>query len=168
MKNDEPISERLYLEAMSAFASGVTIVTCARSDGVPVGTTVSAFASISLAPPLVMVSLRPETRTAAAILVRRAFAVHILDGSHTELAATFAQNAIDKFQGVPFSWTPSGVPALDTCPVRLDCNLEEDRQAGDHIIFLGRVENVHLPLEVPSEPAVYYRREFRHLTPPTA
>jgi flavin reductase (DIM6/NTAB) family NADH-FMN oxidoreductase RutF len=166
MKNEQPVSQRLYLEAMSAFASGVTIVTCAGADGIPVGTTVSAFASISLAPPLVMVSLRPESRTAAAIRARRVFAVHILDGSHTQLATNFARDGGDKFQGVPYSWTPTGVPALDACPVRLECSLEDDRQAGDHVIFLGRVERVHLPQELPSEPVVYYRRAFRELTPP--
>ena len=115
---------------MSAFPAGVTIVTAKGERDTPQGVTVSAFASISLEPPLIMVSLRSTSRTAAAIHVRKAFAVHILDGSHAELATTFSQNGTDKFRGVSYSWTPGGLPILDACPLHLECSLEDERSGG--------------------------------------
>ena len=160
------VPESVFREVMSAFPAGVTIVTAKSEHDTPEGVTVSAFASISLEPPLIMVSLRPTSRTAAAIRARKAFAVHILDGSHAELAVAFSQNEADKFQGVSYSWSPGGVPILDVCPLCLECSLEDERLAGDHVILLGRVGHVHLPDSAAANPMVYYRRAYRLLTPP--
>lgn len=123
------------------FASGVTIVTSVAEDGTPVGATVSAFCSLSLDPPLVLVCLNAESRTAEAIQSRGAYAVHFLDESQSALALKFANSQGGKFDDTPFDQGELGLPVLRDCRIRLECLLHAELPGGDHGIFVGRVVN---------------------------
>lgn len=148
-------------DALAAFPSGVTVVTSADAGGTPRGTTVSAFVSVSLNPPLVLVSLANGSRTAAAIAERRAFAVHILDSTHVDAGRHFASDAPNKFDGIAYTVDATGVPRLDSCPAHLVCTLSAEYQGGDHLLFLGRVIAAHEGAGGP--PMVYHQRTFRGL-----
>ena len=147
-----------FREALKDFPAGVTIVTSADSVDSPVGATVSAFASLSLEPPLIVVCLKRESGTVAAIRERRAFAVHILGNDQAQMALRFASDRSSKFEGLDFAANGAGVPLLGDCPVRLECELSDEMPGGDHVILVGLVAEAS-NAEV-FEPLVYANRRF--------
>jgi flavin reductase (DIM6/NTAB) family NADH-FMN oxidoreductase RutF len=143
------------------FPAGVTIVTSTDRDGQPVGATVSAFSSLSLNPPLVLVCLTMESRSANAIRHSQAFVVHLLAEHQAGLAQHFAGDIAEKFADVTFERNEAGVPCLDDCPVRLECSLHAELPGGDHAIFVGRVEAAFN--EDGFQPVVHSNRKFSRL-----
>jgi flavin reductase ActVB len=153
-----------FRDALKDFPSGVTIITTADSDGQPLGATVSAFTSLSLEPPLVLICLKDTGKTAPAIRERGAFAVHFLEASQTTLARRFADDLANKFENANFALNEEGVPCLMDCPLRLECTLHAEYEGGDHIILIGRVERARRLNEF--EPLVFARRGFFSLGRP--
>ena len=147
-----------FREALKDFPAGVTIVTSADAAGRPVGATVSAFASLSLEPPLIVVCLKRESGTVSAVRERRAFAVHILGHDQAQLALRFASDGSPKFEALDFAANGSGVPLLGDCPVRLECELSDEVPGGDHVILVGLVANASNADAF--EPLVYANRRF--------
>lgn len=147
-----------FRDALKDFPAGVTVVTSADSSGLPVGATVSAFASLSLEPPLIVVCLKRESGTVAAIRARGAFAVHILGNGQAQLALRFASDGSPKFEGLDYAANASGVPMLGDCPVRLECELSSEMPGGDHVILVGLVANASNAEAF--EPLVYANRRF--------
>jgi flavin reductase (DIM6/NTAB) family NADH-FMN oxidoreductase RutF len=143
------------------FASGVTVVTATDEAGLPSGATVSAFASLSLDPLFVLVCLRNEARSTAAIRKSGAFVVHILDEEQEPLARRFAADMPDKFAGVAYSANARGTPLITDCPLRLECRLEAELPGGDHAIFVGEVEEAS-PVEG-FRPLLHGNRQFATL-----
>lgn len=156
------ISGGRYRDALAAYPSGVTIVTSGSTARAPAGVTVSAFAALSLDPPLVLASLRKSSRTVALIRERRAFAVHVLTAEQAALARRFATDGTDKFAGLAVTWSPSGVPILRDCPHWIECLVEAEHPGGDHIIVVGRVVGA-APGAAPAGVLVYHQRAYRAL-----
>lgn len=150
---------------LGRFATGVTVVTSLH-DGIPRGVTVSAFMSISLEPPLVLVAL-DQARSLDPIIQRTgAYAVNILGEDDAALSECFAGAAVvpgrDAFCGA--GWRPGtlGMPILDRSIASLECRLEQVVRLGDHDFLVGRVvstssDDDHAP------PLLYYRRRYLRL-----
>lgn len=147
-----------FRSALKDFPAGVTIVTSADEEGKPLGATVSAFTSLSLDPPLILVCLNGNSRTISAVRTRRAFAVHFLDTSQVSLAKEFATDSANKFEHSPYTFNTAGVPCLDRCGRRLECSLEVEYEGGDHVILIGLVEAAW-EME-PFEPLVFAQRSY--------
>lgn len=147
-----------FRDALKDFATGVTVVTTSDAAGAPVGATVSAFTSLSVDPPLILVCLRDGSRTTAAIRERGAFAVHFLDKSQPSLAQKFAMDRPDKFDDVPYSLDEFGVPCIDASKRVLECRLEGEYAGGDHLIFIGLVESSRHTQDF--EPLLYSQRHY--------
>lgn len=158
-----PVDPEEFRSALAQFPAGVTIVTSADARLNPLGVTVSAFSSLSLDPPLILVCLRRESRTTAAIRRRRAFAVHICTSEQASLARRFGADLVEKFDGFGYSFNASGVPCLDDVGLRLECTLHSDLEGGDHIILVGHVQAA--PQSKEFEPLVHARRSFFSLGP---
>lgn len=161
-----PDDPRAFKEALSRFASGVTVVTT-RHDGVLHGLTVSAFASVSAAPPRVVVSLGNSTESKPLIERSGVFAVHILGRADVGLGPRFAKlvpGVTDPFDGVPHRVERTGSPILSSCLAWLDCRVETMLPVGDHTLFIGAVEALGHS-EGPPEPVLYYQRGWRVLDP---
>jgi flavin reductase (DIM6/NTAB) family NADH-FMN oxidoreductase RutF len=140
---------------MGSVCTPVSVVT-AMAGGRPHGTTVSAFASLSLDPPMVLVSL--DRSSDLLRLVRRSlmFGVNVLHSGQSALASAFARKGEDKFHGI--DWTlDNGVPRLDGSAGWLACRVERLVKGGDHIVVLGRVVAVR---HDPAPPLTYYQRGF--------
>jgi len=147
---------------MGHFATSVSVVTTLDGER-PQGITVSAFSSISLDPPLVMVAL--DRRRFITPTVRREgrFAVNILAETQQALSDCFA--GADVTPGRPdfcgASWRPgdTGLPILDGAIAALECTVVETFSAGDHDLFIARVDALRSIPDHP-HPLLYYRRHY--------
>jgi flavin reductase (DIM6/NTAB) family NADH-FMN oxidoreductase RutF len=149
---------------MSHFASGVTIMTT-TVGGQMHGMTVSAFASQSLDPLLILVSVERSTTMHRLVMASRAFAINILDERGEGTARFFADNArLDgpEFQEGAYQLGVTGSPILEEATAYLEATLDATLEAGDHTIMVGRV--VALKVVRDAAPLIYYRSGYRSLT----
>jgi flavin reductase (DIM6/NTAB) family NADH-FMN oxidoreductase RutF len=146
--------------AMSKFATGVTVVTTAHQGGRH-GMTVSAFASVSLTPPLILVCIAHGASAYPALVASSTFAVNILGTHHARLGARFAgmvDGVTDRFEGSTWATAITGSPILVDCVAFLDCQTEATHEAGDHTIVIGRVLAAD---SSDREALLHYRRNWR-------
>ena len=147
-----------FRKAMGSFAAGVTVVTVCH-DGRLVGTTVSAFSSVSMDPPLVMVCLKRDSRTLAALSEVKAFCVNILAADQGDLAYRFAKSgADDRFALTAVEAGVCGAPLLAGCVAVVECELHAGHDGGDHEILVGRV--LRVTADETKTPLVYVRGGF--------
>jgi len=134
------IDPRDFRNALGSYATGVTIITAAGSDGKPYGITCNSFASVSLNPPLVLWSLVLYSSSLSTFQNASHFAVNVLGVSQQALANKFAKSSEDKFVGI--EWTPGlcGAPLLAEGVANFQCRSVNRYYGGDHVIFLGAVE----------------------------
>jgi flavin reductase (DIM6/NTAB) family NADH-FMN oxidoreductase RutF len=160
-----PSSRAEFVEAMSALASGVAIVTCRTGDR-PWGMTITSFVSVSADPPTVLVSLGVETPGARAIAATRRFGVSILAEEQVVVARYGSVKGATKFLE-PFTGSAaeeSGSPVVDGALAHLDCEVVDDVRVADHTVFFGRVRAARALH--PGNPLVYMRRDYRTLSGP--
>ncbi|MGW6036504.1 flavin reductase family protein [Gordonia terrae] len=147
-------------KALSRFASGVTIVTTAESshkDSVH-GMTANAFTSVSLDPPLVLVSIANRARMNTKISETKRYGVSILASDQEPLSLHFA-GAASQPDLVKFVWR-QGVPLLEGALVHLSCTVTNSHLAGDHTLHIGQVEELWYD---DGRPLVFYTGSFRAL-----
>jgi flavin reductase ActVB len=150
-----------FREAMRRFASGVTIVTTADADGVWTGFTASAFCSLSLEPPLVLVCQAHTSTSYDAFARCDRFLINILAEEHEALALHFAQAGGDKFAGGDFvGGLASGLPVLPDALAVLGCDVHARHTGGDHDILVGAVTACRVR---EGAPMVHYDRRFHAL-----
>jgi flavin reductase (DIM6/NTAB) family NADH-FMN oxidoreductase RutF len=153
-----------FRKVLSHFGSGVTVVTTADIDKRPTGLTCSAFASVSLEPPLVLVCVDHKAQSFPALRDHGRFAVNILRADQEGLSRRFATSKIlDKFDGVPYTIGELGLPLVDGALAHLECVTVSTHVAGDHTIFVGRVERAGAP---GGEPLLYFRGRYERLAEP--
>ena len=129
---------RLLRDAFGCFMTGVTVVTTVQ-DGVPLGFTANSFASVSLDPPLLLVSIANRSANLAAFAQGRGFAVNILSEGQKAISNTFARPSENRFDGITWQPGPVGAPVLEGVSAWFDCRLEQAVPAGDHTILIGRI-----------------------------
>ena len=155
-----PIDDAQFKEAMSRFASGVTVVTT-EHEGVLYGMTVASFASLSLHPPLVLVCVAHAAKSHDAIRGTGKFGVSILASTQADLSGRFASKTEDKFAGVSVHRGENGVPLLDGAVCTLECRVHDQFVSGDHSIFTGEVLEAQVT-EV--APLAYFRSAYREIS----
>jgi flavin reductase (DIM6/NTAB) family NADH-FMN oxidoreductase RutF len=134
------IDPRDFRTALGTYATGVTIITAAGSDGKPYGLTCNSFASVSLNPPLVLWSLVLYSSSLNAFQNASHFAVNVLGVSQQALADKFAKSSDDKFVGVEWKSGLGKAPLLAESVANFQCRAVNRYYGGDHVIFLGAVE----------------------------
>lgn len=127
-----------FKKAMRCFSSGVTVVTI-RDGNTLHGITVSAFSSLSLEPPLVLVCVDKVASAHDAFARAGRFVVNILAESQEDVSNCFASRAEDKFEKAKWHDGVLGVPVIDGAFGVVECVLHDSLPGGDHTIFLGRV-----------------------------
>jgi flavin reductase (DIM6/NTAB) family NADH-FMN oxidoreductase RutF len=130
--------------AFGTFLTGVTVVTTRDQDGLPCGMTANSFTSVSLDPPLVLVCVGKGSSNIAAFEATDRFAVNILSHDQAGVATTFSARGIDRFATVACREAVTGVPILADCLGWFDCTLHQRVVAGDHVILIGRVEDLQI------------------------
>lgn len=160
------ISPTDWRGAMGRFPSGVTIVT-SWADGAPVGTTVNAFCSVSLEPPLLLVCLVHANPALAPIERSGLMGVNFLPAEACDLARLFGKDSgDDRFAGVPYTARQGGAPQLAAACVFIDCTLEQAHDAGDHRILVAR--GIAIDQTSAAAPLLYHKGAFPSPSDPAA
>ncbi|MEO7665892.1 MAG: flavin reductase family protein [Dehalococcoidia bacterium] len=147
-----------FRNAMARFASGVTVVTTWDQDGTIAGFTASAFSSLSLDPPLLLVCLQKDADCYAAFMQTEVFAVSILSRGQEEIAIRFATKSVDKMDGVPsISGPATGLPVIAGASAGIECSMRERVDGGDHTILVSEVISAESNA---SEPLLHFNRQF--------
>jgi flavin reductase (DIM6/NTAB) family NADH-FMN oxidoreductase RutF len=154
------VSSDEFRSILGRFPSGVTVVTTKGADGSDQGMTVSAFCSVSLGPPLVLMCIEKTASAHEALTSAPAFIVNILSAKQEQIARRFAIVDIDRFEGVGFSRSGNGIAVLDDVLGVIECSRFALHDAGDHTIIVGEVEAGRAER---GAPLLYYRGGYAQL-----
>ncbi|HLZ62523.1 MAG TPA: flavin reductase family protein [Ktedonosporobacter sp.] len=183
-----PIDSNLFRQVMGRFPTGVTVVTT-NHQGTLGGLTVSAFCSVSIDPPLVLICVDLTSNTLPLIRESKAFAVNMLTNQQEHLSRCFATHSQERFEyfcHCSYHVAATGSPILDNVLAFIDARVVAEYPGGDHVIFLGQVEALgtgdqvdfaddanstlstlaeaeHAHPADEQHPLAYYRGEYRHL-----
>ena len=158
------VPPQVFREVLGGFASGVTVVTTRKGAEVH-GTTMSAFSSVSLSPPLVLVCVDRKSEIHNMLGDSAIFAINILHQGQAGIAEALSHkgtpelNAAHRLESVPFHTAETGAPVLDDHLAFLDCRVENAVEAGDHTIYIGRVVEAGLG-NVEAGALLHYRSEY--------
>ena len=156
------VDARSFRAALSQFASGITVVTTRDRAGHLLGLTVSAFCSVSLHPPLVLVCVDARSETHAAFVESRIFGVSVLAEDQDGISERFARKGHAKFADLPMVTGQHGAALVPGALAHLECGLFSELPAGDHTIYVGKVLGVHVH---PGRPLVYHAGAYHPLGP---
>ena len=156
-----PVDQNAFKEALRGWASGVTVVTSRAGDRIH-GMTVSAFSSVSVDPPLVLVCANQASTTHSVIEEGGVFAVNILAEHQQDVSDVFASSQFEDSRLERVRWTAgdTGAPLIDEAVASLECKVRSAHHEGSHTIYIGQVEAVHLS---DATPLLYYRGGYRSL-----
>ncbi|MEV5879478.1 flavin reductase family protein [Streptomyces sp. NPDC052101] len=153
--------EAVFRDVLGHFASGITVV--AALDGEePVGFACQSFASLSLDPPLVMLSVGRSSTSWPRIERVGRFCVNILAADQQEICAALGARGGRKFASVPWHTSPHGTVVIDGALATVDCRLANVHEAGDHHIVTGEVTG--LAARENAGPLLYYRSRYATAT----
>jgi flavin reductase (DIM6/NTAB) family NADH-FMN oxidoreductase RutF len=155
-----PVSSADFRSALSRFASGVTVVTTKDETGRQFGITVSAFCSVSLDPPLVLICIEKIAGSHHALEQSGRFTVNILAENESALSEHFASLIEDKFAGIDYAVDEHGIPILQGSIATLQCSRFKTLDGGDHSIFIGQVDHV---IVRDAEPLIYFKGGYHRV-----
>jgi len=136
------------------------VVTTKAADGSDQGMTVSAFCSLSLEPPLVLICIEKTASAHEALTTANGFVVNVLSAKQEQIARRFAIVDIDRFEGVGFTRSSNGYAILDDVVAVIECDRVSVFEGGDHAIILGEVETTRAES---GAPLLYYRGGYAQL-----
>lgn len=137
--NMMPFDPRALRDAFGCFMTGVTVVTTMAGDE-PLGFTANSFASVSLDPPLLLVSIAKTSRNFGHFVNAGGFAINVLAEGQKDVSGIFARPSEDRFAGLDWTRGPAGSPVLPGVSAWFDCALSQLVEAGDHAILIGEVK----------------------------
>lgn len=156
------VDPQAFREALGRFASGVCVVTTLTQDGNPAGITISAFASLSLEPPLVLFCIGKRSANLGAWLNSSHFSVNVLGEHQAGLSEIFATQNEEKFIGVSGDLGENGCFRLDGCLVTIECRRTRIHDEGDHYIIIGLVERAAFG-DITAKPLLRFRAGYGRL-----
>ncbi len=160
-----PFDPDLFRQVLGRFATGVTIVTVCK-DNVKHGMTANAFSSVSLDPPLIVVSVDKQADMHGMLMESDAFCVNILAQHRRQWSDWWAGKApkdADQFTDIPCSTRATGSPVLDDCLGFIDCNIWARYDAGDHTLFVGEVQEASVTDDADMKPLLFFASKYHKL-----
>jgi len=155
------MEDRLFRNAMGKFATGVTVITT-NVNGKIHGMTANAFMSVSLDPKLVVISIGEKASMLKHIQQRGTFTVNFLSVQQQELSMLFAGQIKEK-RNVTFG-DLQGAPTIEGAIAQVSCEVASTYIEGDHMLFIGRVKNIHLE---DGEPLLFFNGRYGALSSET-
>ena len=150
----------LFRQLLGRFATGVTVVTTRDPAGRPIGMTASSVASVSLHPPLVLVSVDQANDMHPALLGAPRFVLNVLAADQEAISRRFAAEHPDRFEGLGYRETRHGMPVLDGVVASIECDKHAEAPGGDHTVFFGLVTGGTVS---DRRPLLYYRGGYTEL-----
>ena len=130
-----------FRQALSQFATGVTVITTRLADGTFRGLTASSFNSVSLEPPLVLWSLSDKANSLPIFSGNSHYVINVLSAGQEEIARMFSRRGTDPFDSAAFELSRTGQPILKGVSAWFECHNRSRYPEGDHVIFVGEVED---------------------------
>ncbi|MEJ8822561.1 flavin reductase [Variovorax humicola] len=133
-----------FRHALGCFPTGVAVITTSDAQKQPVGLTCNSFSSVSLDPPLVLWSLRNNSKSIDIFRQTEQFTINVLSHRQDGLSGRFASSSktmAQKFDGVPYAEGWGGSPVLEDCIANFQCSVFARHEAGDHVVFIGQVQD---------------------------
>lgn len=155
------VEPALFRAVLSRFASGVTVITSRDAHGRDYGMTVSAFSSVSLEPPLVLVCIDHTATWHEVLADATQFNVHVLGAEQEAISRRFASDRADRFLDVSHHRGANGLVRLTGVLALLECRIVAKHPAGDHTIVVGEVEQAQAD---DGPPLLYFRGAYAHLS----
>ncbi len=152
-----------FKDALASAPTSVVVVTTLDAAGQPRGFTAGSFTSLSLSPPLVLVSLDRRAECHAAFEEATHFAISVLAPEQETLARLMATRGAEKFTAGHFRAGPQGLPLAVDAVASFVCRLDQRHPGGDHTILIGAVEDVDLGAV--ARAMVHFRRGFHAVGP---
>ena len=150
----------LQRQIMGRFATGVTLVTTRRKDGEILGMTANAILSLSLDPPLILVSIDKQNQMHEFLTSSDCFALNVLRDDQEEISRRFATPGPKDFSGLELLELETGSPVLANALAFIDCQIVQVVSGGDHDMFIGQ------PLAGETRdgnPLIYYSGQYTQL-----
>jgi flavin reductase (DIM6/NTAB) family NADH-FMN oxidoreductase RutF len=162
--NAEEFDPRDFRNALGQYPTGVTIITTLDNDGhEDIGMTMNSFSAVSLDPPLVLFSVDKGARSLEAWQFGASYGISVLSEGQHELASQFAKSLGDKWGSAPICRGKQGVALVKGAIAQFECSPFGRHEAGDHMIFIARVEQYSY-LTKPG-PLAFSQGRFSHLQP---
>jgi flavin reductase (DIM6/NTAB) family NADH-FMN oxidoreductase RutF len=161
MSDRRGVDASQFRQLLGRFATGVTVLTARTPEGEPLGMTASSVASVSLDPPLVLVSVDKTNDMHAALERATHFVLNILSAEQEALSRRFAATGEERFRGVSFSENEHGIAVLEGVIAHIDCEKQIAVPGGDHTVFFGLVVGGHA---TDKRPLLYYRGGYDGMT----
>lgn len=149
-----------FRQLLGRFATGVTIVTARDLSGGPVGMTASSVASVSLDPPLLLISVDRSHDMHVALEAGQHFVLNVLAADQEALSRRFAGDEENRFDGVGYKENRQGIPVLDGALASIECVKQTAVPGGDHTVFFGLVTGGAV---TDRRPLLYYRGGYASL-----
>ena len=153
-----PIEKNQLRQVMGHFATGVTIITTFNKDGQMHGLTANAFTSVSLEPPLLLISVDKKAESYPAFEESKVFTINILADEQESLSRKFAVSGGNKFEGVAYRKGGNGAAILEGTLAHIECTLYAVYEGGDHTLYLGEIQEAEVR---EGKPLVFYRGGYR-------
>lgn len=150
----------LFRQLLGRFTTGVTVVTTRDPAGRPVGMTASSVASVSLHPPLVLVSVDQASDMHPALRAAPRFVLNVLAADQEAISRRFAAEHPDRFDGIGYRESRHGLPVLDGVLASIECDKRAEAPGGDHTVFFGLVTGGSVS---ECRPLLYYRGGYTGL-----
>ena len=154
------VSADEFRAVLGRFPSGVTVVTTRDAKGTDHGMTVSAFCSLSLHPPLVLICIEKSASAYEALTMAPGFVVNILSARQEQIARRFSIIDIERFEGIGFARSQNGYAVIDDVLGVIECKRVSMTEGGDHMIITGEVEATRAEN---GTPLLYYRGGYAQL-----
>lgn len=151
-----PIDPLRFREVFAHLPTGVTVITAHTPDG-PTGMAANSVTSVSLDPPLILFCPAKSSSTWPHIRSSGQFCVNVMAGHHEQVTRQFSRKEGDRFSGVDYVDRPTG-PALDDAVAWVECQIQDEHDAGDHTIVVARVVAIDASPE--AEPLVFLRGRY--------
>jgi len=133
------VDQAQFRQLLGRFATGVAVITARGADGRPHGMTANSLASVSLEPPLLLLSIDHAAAMHGLLVTAPAFAVNILASTQETVSRRFAQDSDERFDGIGYQESPRGLILLDGALAHIECERTATHEAGDHTILVGLV-----------------------------
>ncbi len=145
---------------MGHFATGVTVITTVDKSGAPNGLTANAFMSLSLDPPLILISVDKKATCYACFELQNGFTVNFLSEGQEEISRRFATKGVDKFAGLQWHPGRNGAAIIGDTLGHIECKIAQCHDGGDHTIVIGEILDVHAAGD---RPLLFFKGKYQRL-----